>query len=444
MQAELRAVGQGPGPGLGLVWAWAVALACTGLCVDAGLLLAADANPRAAWRLAVCGAALAGAVGVLVFVIATLRHQRLALANARLAALQRRRSLQDLLDLWATPVALGSAHDACAMLNPAMAHLLQSERGEAANVAFNWQQAVQAEDWPAWVAATALALRDGHSQWLRCTLRLGEKSSAVLAQIAPLAGEDGIELAVSLTLPQGVAGLAQETILQLTDLLDLAEAEKWHFGQAVHDELGQRLSGMAYFAKALQRELQQAQRVEADKAAWLTDLANESMAAARDLARGLVPVGADDPDALATALAELCARVGKTFQIDCTLQADPEFDPGEAASANHLYRAIQELITNGIKHGQARRVHVALQVQPDGQRVTVHNDGSGLDEPPQRFGMGLNGVRSRAAYLGAHFSLANASPHGVLAVIDLPGSRRLPDRPATRHDQATTDPGAAI
>ena len=83
-------------------------------------------------------------------------------------------------------------------------------------------------------------------------------------------------------------------------------------------------------------------------------------------------------------------------------------------------------------------------VQPDGQRVTVHNDGSGLDEPPQRFGMGLNGVRSRAAYLGAHFSLANASPHGVLAVIDLPGSRRLPDRPASSHDQATTDPGAAI
>jgi signal transduction histidine kinase len=233
--------------------------------------------------------------------------------------------------------------------------------------------------------------------------------------------------AASLPAPAGVSTPAgdasagqQETIVQLRELLVLAEGERWHFGQAIHDELGQRLSGMAYFAKALQRKLQKAERAESADAGWLTDLANESMTVARGLARGLLPVGTDDPGGLGAALAESCDRAAKTFGIECSLQVDPAFDAGGAAQASHLYHAIQELVTNAVKHGRARQVQVSLDVLTDGQRATVRNDGDRLAVPPPPPGMGLRGVRSRAAYLGARFTLANEAQGTVLATIALP------------------------
>jgi signal transduction histidine kinase len=326
-----------------------------------------------------------------------------------------------LLDLVPVAVALCDLQQGRVSGNRAMAHLLRLESEDRASLTLDWPDIISDDDGSAWRQACALAQQSGQAQWLRCALRTTGGEQPVLAQITPVNGEDGPELAISLMPREGEAGLALESVLQLRDLLALAEAEKWKFGQAVHDELGQRLSGIAYFAKSLQRKLQQAQRAEAEDAAWLTGLANESMSVARGLARGLVPVGADDPGALTAALAEVCENTRRSFTTRCDLQVDPGFDPGGAARANHLYHAVQELITNACKHGHASHVQVSLEVEDDGQRVAVRDDGQGFGPAlPRSGGMGLNGVRGRVAYLGGRFTLAAAPGGGVLATITLP------------------------
>jgi signal transduction histidine kinase len=395
---------------------WPAAAAGGGAVAGVGV----DAGPLSWLRVGVFSLALAGPIGLVGFVVALARRESAMAFDARRRQSLHRRALLDLLNLLPVAVAVSSTREARVAPNRAMTHMLGIDEGEATPHAVDWQQIVVAEDWPAWVGATESALRAGRARWLRCKMQLAGTAREVLAHVAPIDGEDGVELVISLALPQGEAGLAQSAVLQLRDLLELVEAEKWHFGQAVHDELGQRLSGIAYFAKALQFKLQKAQRIEADDAGWLTRLSNESMSVARGLARGLVPVGSDDPGALGVALAELCERAGRTFNIGCTLKVDPGFDPGGAAKANHLYHATQELVTNAVKHGRARRVQVSLEVLVDRQRVTVRNDGIGLGESPARRGMGVNGVRSRVAYLGGQFTLADESRGGVLAAIDLP------------------------
>ncbi len=375
----------------------------------------------ASWlNAALFGLALSAPTALVGCVVFLGRRERRHAAEALRRQAQRRHEWLELLNLIPIPLAIGSAQHDRVVLNRVMAHVLQFKPDDPTDCPLDWRQIVAPQDWSAWAKAIDLALQSGRPQWLRCTMRLADTSNEVLAQIAAIGSADGVALAFSVELPRGDGGLTQETILQLRELLGLAEAEKWHFGQAVHDELGQRLSGIAFFAKALQRNLQIAKRCEADDAAWLNGLANESMSVARDLARGLVPVGTNDPDALAATLADLCHRAGKAFHITCELKADPGFDPGGAAQANHLYHAIQEMITNAMKHGRARTVQVGLEVLADRQRVKVRNDGVGLGPAPTRRGMGLNGVRSRAAYLGGTFSLADEGQGGVLAAIDLP------------------------
>lgn len=366
------------------------------------------------------GLAMLGPAGLLAFAVWQGRHARALAVEASQRQAQQRRALLDALDLLPGPVALCSGRQAGIAANRALRHLCGIGDTESHPPALEWRQLVLEEDRNAWNEALTTATQTGRPQELACTMQLPAATEPVLAQMAPLGGEDAGELIVILTLLQGDAGLSQQTALQLRKLIELGEAEKWQFGQAVHDELGQRLSGMAYFAKALQRKLQQAQRGEADDAAWLTQLANESMTVARGLARGLVPVGSDDAGALAGAVAEMCDRASKTFGIACTFSADEGFDPGGAANASHLYHAIQELVTNAVKHGAARQVQVGLELLEAGQRVVVRNDGAGLAETPGRRGMGVSGVSSRVAYLGGRFTLANEDQGGVLATIDLP------------------------
>jgi signal transduction histidine kinase len=444
-------IGLPVGAGLGRLQfaalAGVAALVSTAGCTWLWLNTGPTASNAAAWPewlpWAAFGMALLGPLGLVALVYAYLSAQgAMALAGQTRLASQQRAWL-DLLDLLPVAVAvcctregtlegtLEGAREGTLTPNRALRHLLGAEDGAATPLVLDWLQIVAAEDQAAWTACVTSALATRRPQWLKCSLQLAGGAQEVLAQVASFGTEDEAQFVVGLTLAQAEAGLAQDTVLKLRVLLEMAEAEKWHFGQAVHDELGQRLSGMAYFSKALERKLQAAQRLEAEDAAWLTRLSNETMSVARGLARGLVPVGSEDRGALALALAELCERAGKTFDIVCALQVDAGFDASGAARASHLYHAIQELVTNAVKHGGAQRVQVSLQVLDDCQRVTVHNDGQALGQAPTRHGMGVNGVRSRVAYLGGQFTLADDIQGGVVATIELPSATPLGPAPTT-------------
>ncbi len=370
--------------------------------------------------------------------LATRLRAWLAAGHNRRRAAQQSRACLQLLDLLPLPVAVCSAGRA--RINAAMAQLLRVQRGDALELPWDWQHFIAESDWPDWSAAVQRVQQTGLAQWLHARVRAeglqrlraedaerapaGDAQRELLVQLAPIDAFDAAGAALAVVLHVAEDAAAQQANLQLRQLLATAETEKWRFGQAVHDELGQRLSGIAYFAKALERKLQAERRAEADDAGWLTRLANESMSAARALAQGLMPVGSDDAGALEVALVTLCRNTGKMFDTRCTLDADPAFVAGSVAQANHLYHAIQELMSNGIKHGGARNVQVRLEVQPRGRRVSVYNDGLGLSaaapDPQVRRGMGLYGVRSRVAHLGGQFTLADVAAGGVLATIELP------------------------
>lgn len=382
-------------------------------------------GPSTAWvRTSLALAATAG-VGVALALLVVEQRRLIELdRRAGAQASARERAWVQLLDLLPLPVAVCDATPAGAMANQALTELVGIQRGAGLPAALDWQQLIVESDRSAWAEAVQQVQATGREHSLQLSIRIEGAPREMLVQLAAVSGElfdaPGARLLVMLRGADDAG--AHRVQQQLRELLRLAESEKWLFGQAVHDELGQRLSGIAYFAKALERKLQADGRTEAEDAAWLTNLANESMSVARGLARGLVPVGSDDAGALAASLTELCQNTSKMFGAQCTLEADPLFDAGGAAEASHLYHVVQELMTNGIKHGQARNVAVRLELLEQGRRLTVQDDGTGFDAQASatRRGMGLSGVRSRVAHLGGSFTMGATQAGGVIATIELP------------------------
>lgn len=201
------------------------------------------------------------------------------------------------------------------------------------------------------------------------------------------------------------------------EILAAAEREQERIGYELHDGLGQHLTGLAFYAKALAERLRAQGLPEVEDAEQLVDLANLSVSMTRALARGLRPVGPED-NALTVALMQFSQDVCSLYRVQCSFVADETVLVRDSEASQHLFRIAQEAVNNAIKHGAARRLWIDLGARPKGGLVlTVRNDGKPLpsDVVQRRHadGMGLAGMRYRAQLIGARLTVRNVkTPEG--------------------------------
>ncbi len=87
-------------------------------------------------------------------------------------------------------------------------------------------------------------------------------------------------------------------------------------------------------------------------AAEISKLLNDTIGQARDLARGLGPVGLSGTG-LAGALETLARNVEHFFHVSCTLVCDGLFAGFPPTATLHLFRIAQEAVHNAVTHGRA-------------------------------------------------------------------------------------------
>jgi two-component system, NarL family, sensor histidine kinase UhpB len=91
-------------------------------------------------------------------------------------------------------------------------------------------------------------------------------------------------------------------------------------------------------------------------------------------------------------------------------------------TAIHLYRIIQEALTNAHRHGGAKRVHIALRTTPRQLVVSIRDDGRGIDwlDEAEPVGVGILGMRERAALLRGDIAIDNRPPAGITVTVSFP------------------------
>jgi signal transduction histidine kinase len=109
------------------------------------------------------------------------------------------------------------------------------------------------------------------------------------------------------------------------------------------------------------------------------------------------------------------ARRGVTVSVEIE-----EGLPARAAIDTTIFRIYQELVTNILRHAEAEHVSVELY-ERDGKRVlAVEDDGKGFD-PEERFaGVGITGMRERAALFNGTIRIDSEPGLGAHAVVEIP------------------------
>jgi signal transduction histidine kinase len=204
------------------------------------------------------------------------------------------------------------------------------------------------------------------------------------------------------------------------ELLDVSEQEQRRIGQDLHDGLCQHLAGTAIAGQVLREKLAQKQLAEAADAGKVVTLIEEGVMLSRKSAKGLHPVELD-AEGLMFALEEFAATTSRLFKVDCRFDCESPVLIHSAATAEHMFRIVQEAVRNAINHGHAEAISVQLNTLEDGQELRIEDDGEGLPPViPQRAGMGLRIMGHRARMIGATLEVKSRPQGGTVVACMLP------------------------
>lgn len=86
-----------------------------------------------------------------------------------------------------------------------------------------------------------------------------------------------------------------------------------------------------------------------------------------------------------------------------------------------IYRIVQELLSNAIKHSKASLVLVQCSQNQNRLFITVEDNGKGFDVDTNSFGsgMGLENIRNRVSYLDGQIEISSVPNEGTIINIEL-------------------------
>jgi two-component system CheB/CheR fusion protein len=217
---------------------------------------------------------------------------------------------------------------------------------------------------------------------------------------------------------------AQQQIVRLLHRLVTAqEDERARIARDLHDQLGQQLTALR-LALDRHRESQHSGRQTNEELDRALSLAQQIDSQVDFLAWQLRPAALDDlglAAALPRFVAEWSAHYGITANFQDTGNKVPVRLSSDAETT--FYRVTQEALTNVLKHAHASRVDVVLEGQREAVTLIVEDDGVGFDPAAVEnavTGIGLVGMRERAALIGATLQVESAPGKGTTLYLRYP------------------------
>lgn len=222
-------------------------------------------------------------------------------------------------------------------------------------------------------------------------------------------------------LAQKLSRSAGENRRLLLQNLDIAEEERRLIARELHDEIGQHVTAIEMATIGIEASA---------NASRIRDSVSEIHQLSRRMIRRLRPAALDTLGLAGGLQALLSQWQASQPQMAVIDEIDPLCDRIDAYTATHVYRIVQEALSNAVRHAQAERVQVQLMIVNQEIRLRVADDGHGFDPQTQTAGLGLMGLRERVKALGGQLDVITGRYAGCRLQIRLPAM--MPARSRSR------------
>lgn len=203
----------------------------------------------------------------------------------------------------------------------------------------------------------------------------------------------------------------------LKNTVHAQEKERKRIAQDLHDEVGAMLSVVKLNVGRIERKSEEGKsKVLAGETKEYLD---EVITQVRRISRALLPPSLEKLG-LYYAIEELANWVNKSDQLQIQCRKQGEQVRFEAKKELAVFRVVQELMNNAIKHAEAKLIEINVRFSDKAVIITVQDNGRGFKmSEKMASGLGLKNLESRSEMAGAKFKLKSVLEKGTRAIIYL-------------------------
>ena len=214
-----------------------------------------------------------------------------------------------------------------------------------------------------------------------------------------------------------------QQLLELT--INIQEKERARIAEDLHNSLGQLLYGVKLTLDQLKIEDTQFQKENAKTIEHSKYLLSECIKESRRISHDLMPSVLKD-FGLRVAIEDICKQLSRTLNFECVFTGVDNRLNKYLEKA--IYRIVQELGMNLIRHAQATKAFFMLEINKKDIFIRIGDNGRGFDtsDLDKDEGIGLHSIKTKIHLLKGQFEISSAPGKGTLINIRVPNKLSTP------------------
>lgn len=210
----------------------------------------------------------------------------------------------------------------------------------------------------------------------------------------------------------------QKEMLEST--INTQENERSRIARELHDDISSKLNVINMNMNILNMKLK-----EPDNKKLLTDITsslNHSIERSRKISHELMPPILEK-FGLQEAITDLTQQINFSGEIKMSISRKENFKTFQGQDKLHIFRIIQELCNNTLKHAGAKHIAISTKVEGNELEITYQDDGKGIPSGTISKGIGTMNIESRLQILNASWNHI-PSQKGVMFKLKIPYAKQ--------------------
>ncbi len=210
--------------------------------------------------------------------------------------------------------------------------------------------------------------------------------------------------------------LKEQELISIDAMISGQEKERQKVANELHDDLGSLMATIKLHFDNVKVGTKDSALQNAQK------LLEEAYQKIRGMAHSKNS-GVMSDQGLLSAIKKMAQTISETNALEVTVE---DFGLGERMENSlelSIFRMVQELVANAIKHAEASKVNIQLTQHEDNLNIIVEDNGKGFDlsnRDKKKPGMGLTNIEKRVEHLEGNFTVDSVLGKGTSILIDIP------------------------
>jgi len=203
---------------------------------------------------------------------------------------------------------------------------------------------------------------------------------------------------------------------QLYAVIIAQEEERKRIAQDLHDDISSKLNIVSLNTHLLSSpNLTEAETIEiTDNIINLTAKALEN---SRKIAHNLLPP-VFEKFGLNAGVEELCEEFESSKSVKINYKNEIDFEDNNIDRHLHVFRILQELMNNSLRHGKATEINIAFKNNNEINTCTYQDNGIGFDSKnaENQKGLGMKNIDSRISFLNGTLKIDSEIGSGIAVI----------------------------